>query len=134
MDSHYACAQGGVRVKASMPFIRGKKYSLLSAMSLYGIIDFLYVEFSITASIFLHFIKKILCPKLKKGQIVLMDNAIIHRSPEIKKCIESFGAQLVYLPPYSPDLSPIEKMWSKLKHYINKYKPRIDEECSYWFE
>jgi transposase len=57
-----------------------------------------------------------------------MDNASIHTSSEIKKAIEKTGATLVYLPPYSPDLSPIEKMWSKLKHYIKKMKPRTPED------
>lgn len=124
MDNEYARAVSFNRVKAPKPLQRGQKFSLLSAISVFGIIDFLYVELSVTAVIFLHFITNMLCPKLKKGHVVLMDNANIHGSPAIKEAIESKGAILVYLPPYSPDLSPIEKMWSKIKAAIRKLKPR----------
>lgn len=124
MDNEYARAKSCDRVKAAKPFQRGQKISLLSAIGILGIIDFIYVELAINADIFLHFITNMLCPKLKKGQVILMDNANIHTSPEIKKAIESRGAILVYLPPYSPDLSPIEKMWSKIKSFMKKLKPR----------
>ncbi len=124
MDNEYARAKSCDRVKAAKPFQRGQKFSLLSAIGILGIIDFIYVELAITADIFLHFITNMLCPKLKKGQVVLMDNANIHTSSEIKDAIEKRGAILVYLPPYSPDLSPIEKMWSKIKSFMGKLKPR----------
>lgn len=128
MENNYARAEGGDRVKTPKPIVRGQKFSLLSAVGIFGIIEFLYVELSVTASIFIHFIAKMLCPKLKKGQIVLIDNAKIHKSSKIRIAIEKAGAILVYLPPYSPDLSPIEKMWSKLKYFIKKLKPRTQEE------
>ncbi len=84
----------------------------------------LYGKWSTDAQIFISFVKDFLIKKLKKGQIVFMDNAQFHKNEMVKTLIESVGAQLVFLPPYSPDLSPIEKMWSKIKHFIKKFAPR----------
>ena len=100
---------------------------MLSAISIIGIIDFLYVELSVNTAIFLHFITKQLCPKLKKEQIVIMDNVSFHKSLEVRHAIEETGAKLVFLPPYSPELSPIEKMWSKMKAILRKIKARTEE-------
>jgi transposase len=57
-------------------------------------------------------LEKILCPELRPGQVVIMDNASFHKSPRIRKIIENVGCQLLYLPPYSPDLNPIEHYWA----------------------
>lgn len=124
MKDDYARIEGGNRIKDKKPFNKKKKFSMLSAISIIGIIDFLYVELSVNTAIFLHFITKQLCPKLKKEQIVIMDNVSFHKSLEVRHAIEETGAKLVFLPPYSPELSPIEKMWSKIKHYLKKYKAR----------
>lgn len=128
MENDYARAEGGDRIKSPRPFNRGKKYSMLSAIGILGIISFFYVELSVNAQIFIHFIVKMLCPKLRNGQIVLMDNIRFHKSREVEEAIKRTGAILVYLPPYSPDLSPIEKMWSKIKSIIKKLKPRTPGE------
>ncbi len=63
-------------------------------------------------------IQKMLIPNLKKNQIVIMDNASIHKSPKIREAIEKAGCFLVYQPPYSPDLNPIEHTWSHIKRKI----------------
>ena len=59
-----------------------------------------------------------LIKELKPGQVVIMDNAAFHKSEKVKKLIESVGCQLLYLPPYSPDLNPIEKFWANMKRWI----------------
>ena len=74
------------------------------------------------------FIKKFLLGKLRPGYIVFLDNIKFHKAEKIKKLIESVGAKLVFLPPYSPDLSPIENMWAKIKYYIKKLMPRTAAE------
>ena len=66
-------------------------------------------------------------PVLKVGDVVIMDNLSAHRVTGVKEAIETVGAQLMYLPPYSPDLSPIELCWSKIKNHLRKKAARDDE-------
>lgn len=61
-------------------------------------------------------------PTLRKNQVVIMDNAAIHKNAEVKKLIESAGCHLLYLPPYSPHLNPIEKYWAVMKKHIKKIR------------
>ena len=70
------------------------------------------------SKLFLMWVKEILVPNLKENQIVIMDNASIHKSPKIREAIEKAGCSLVYQPPYSPDLNPIEHFWRHLKQKI----------------
>jgi transposase len=70
----------------------------------------------------------VLAPTLRPGEIVVKDNLSSHKSPEIREMIEAAGADLWYLPPYSPDHNPIEKMWSKVKEFLRSYKARGTEE------
>lgn len=94
--------------------------SLIGAVALTGIVSIMYGVWNTTGDIFKTFIRKYLLPNLKKGQIVILDNARIHKVEGIKRLIESAGARLLFLPPYSPDFSPIELMWSKLKNYLRR--------------
>ena len=63
-------------------------------------------------------IEQVLLPELKPGQVVILDNAAFHKSPKTKELIESAGCKLLFLPPYSPDLNPIETFWANLKAKI----------------
>ena len=78
------------------------------------------------SKLFLKWIKEILAPNLKRNQIVIMDNASIHKSPKIREAIEKVGCKLVYQPPYSPDLNPIEHFWAHLKKKIGSLEPNFD--------
>lgn len=71
-------------------------------------------------------LKKCLLPELKKGQVVIMDNAAFHKSSITKQLIESVGCRLIYQPAYSPDLNPIEKQWAILKRKFRKHKHLFD--------
>ena len=73
------------------------------------------------------FFPHILLPTLKAGDIVVMDNLSAHKNKEVRNLIESIGAQLWFLPPYSPDLNPIEKMWSKIKSILRALKARTEK-------
>ena len=75
----------------------------------------------------MYFLENFLVPQLKSGDVVICDNATSHKVDNVKELIESKGARLVYLPPYSPDLSPIELYWSKFKHFLKKAKARTKE-------
>lgn len=90
-----------------------------AAMALVGSID---------GSAFETFIEQFLCPTLRQGDVVMMDRLGAHMGPEVRRAIERAGAKLLYLPPYSPDLNPIEEMWSKVKEHLRSVKPRTQEE------
>ena len=77
--------------------------------------------------LFLAWVKQMLIPELSKGQVVVMDNASFHESKLIKEAIEEAGCKLIFLPPYSPDLNPIEKFWANLKRWINQNLPFMED-------
>ena len=69
-----------------------------------------------------------LCPKLRAGQVVIMDNAPWHKGVDIRQMIEATGAELIMLPPYSPDLNPIEHAWANLKAAVRKHAAEIEDQ------
>ena len=78
---------------------------------------------SCNTDIFNLWVEKVLLPELKPGQVIVLDNATFHKSKKTKELIEKAGCQLLFLPPYSPDLNPIEKFWAKMKRWIrNQWK------------
>ena len=83
------------------------------------------VDGSLNGELFKEYISQWLAPTLQEGDIVIMDNLTSHKVKGISDAIIATGAKVVYLPPYSPDLNPIEKMWSKMKAYLRKAKVRV---------
>lgn len=82
---------------------------------------------SLTGDFFKQWLKEALCPTLHRGDVLVMDNLSCHKVKGVQELIEQAGAQLRYLPPYSPDLNPIEKMWSKIKTVLRELKARTEE-------
>jgi transposase len=78
--------------------------------------------------VFRTYVEQVLCPELNKGDIVVMDNLSVHKSPKTLALIEAVGAEVRFLPAYSPDLNPIEKMWSKVKALLRTAEARTPEE------
>lgn len=111
----YARAPKGERAPASAPVNKGKNVTVLGALSLEGIVEAMTIEGSTDGQVFATFIGDVLVPALRPGQTVIMDNLSAHKVEGIQDAIEARGARLEYLPSYSPDLSPIEPCWSKLK-------------------
>ena len=109
------------------PGARGKNISLIGGMSIDGLIATMSIDGSVNTDVFLFYIQKILVPQLWGGAIVLMDNLPVHHAYVVREAIEAAGAKLVFLPPYSPDLSPIELCWSKLKQLLRSAKARTHE-------
>ena len=128
MISDYARVEGGQCAIMSKPFDTGEQFSIIGAVCLTGIVAMMYIASSVNGIIFKTYIEKLLIPKLRRGQFVIFDNVSFHKSKELIELIESTGAKVVFLPPYSPDLSPIEKMWSKIKGILKRIKPRSKEE------
>lgn len=101
---------------------------MIGALGAEGSTALMVIEGATDAAVFRAYVKHVLVPTLRPGEIVVMDNLSSHKSPEIREMIEAAGAELWYLPPYSPDLNPIEKMWSKVKEFLRSYKARGTEE------
>jgi transposase len=124
MSNAYARAEGGERIKMPIPFDHGPQFSMIGAISVNKVEAALYGEWTTNGDIFHTFIEKNLSPQLKPNHTVIMDNVKFHLQARIKETIESTGAKIIFLPPYSPDLNPIENMWSKVKNTLRKLAPR----------
>jgi transposase len=111
----YARAPKGKRAYASAPVNKGKNVTVLGALSLAGVVEAMTIDGSADGQVVSTFIQDVLVPALRPGQTVIMDNLSAHKVEGIQDALEARGARLEYLPSYSPDLSPIEKCWSKLK-------------------
>lgn len=127
MTRLYARAPGGTRVHEGAPEGDWKILTILGAMSTRGMIAAMTVEAATDGEIFLAFLDHVLCPALRPGDVVVMDNLSSHKVDGVRQRIEKAGAELLYLPPYSPDLNPIEKAWSKLKQMLRQLKARTAE-------
>lgn len=120
----YARAIIGHRARGSKPQKRGKNVSLLTALSWNEVIASSNIYGAVDGITFEAFIANKLVPKLWKNACVVLDNAKIHLGEKIRELIESVGAKLIYLSPYSPEFSPIENFWSKVKAMLKKLKAR----------
>jgi len=101
---------------------------MIASLRLDGSTAPMVIDGSTDAAVFRAYVRHVLSPTLRIGDIVVMDNLSSHKGPEIEAMIQEAGAELWFLPPYSPDLNPIEKMWSKLKECLRAAKPRCAEE------
>ncbi|MCY7324377.1 MAG: transposase [Phormidesmis sp. CAN_BIN36] len=114
----------GKRAYGERPNRRGKNVSVIGAVRLSGLL----VQWSSLGAVdgltFDAFIARKLVPQLWKGAVVILDNCSIHKSVEVEALISSAGARLIYLPPYSPDFSPIENYWSKIKSILRRVGAR----------
>jgi transposase len=124
MIREYARIVGGERIKMPVPAGHGPKLSMISAISVDEVVTSMYGEWSTDGEIFMTFIEKCLVPKLSPGKTVILDNVPFHKNKRVKEAIEATGAKIKFLPPYSPDFSPIENMWSKVKSILRKFAPR----------
>lgn len=127
MTRLYGRCEGGGRVYDDRPGNKGKNVTLIGAMSDEGLIATMTFTGSLNTASFLVFIEQVLLPQLWMGAIVVMDNLPVHYAEAAKVLIESVGAKVKFLPPYSPDLSPIELCWSKLKEILRSLKARTLE-------
>lgn len=98
---------------------------MLAALTLQGVLASMTIESPTDGDVFLAFVEHVLGPKLEPGHIVVLDNLGAHKVEGVRQMIESRGAQLLYLPPYSPDFNPIEQAWSKLKQLLRGVKARV---------
>jgi transposase len=123
----YAWSRRGERARCSTPRNWGANVTLLSSMSLRGIGPSLAVEGPTTREVFEAYLEQVLGPALSEGQVVVMDNLSSHKGSRVRELIEQRGCELMYLPPYSPDLNPIEEAFSKIKGLLRKAEARSRE-------
>jgi transposase len=127
MTRLYGRAPRGERIRDAVPQNYGPNVTMLGALGIQGIEAVMTVEGATDADVFLAYVEHVLAPTLSAGDIVVMDNLRAHKVAGVQHMIEARGAQLLYLPPYSPDLSPIEQAWSKLKTSLQTVKARTRE-------
>lgn len=114
----FARALRGERVVDTVPRHRGTNVSGIGALSLDGFMASMPLKGSVDTAAFLSYVNEVLVPHLWTGAIVVRDNLKGHHADSVRHAIEAVGAQVVVLPPYSPDVSPIELGWSKLKQFL----------------
>jgi transposase len=127
MTRRYGRALRGQRVHDAVPKNFGRNVTILGALSCHGLDAVMTVEGATDAAVFRAYVDRVLAPTLRAGDIVVMDNLGAHKVAGIGARIAAAGARLVYLPPYSPDYSPIEPCWSKLKTWLRGIKARTRE-------
>ncbi len=103
-----------------------KIVTILGAMDHRGMLATMTIEAATDREVFLAYLDEVLCPKLRPGHVVVMDNLSAHKVEGVRERIEACRASLLYLPPYSPDLNPIEKAWSKLKQGLRALGARTE--------
>lgn len=123
----HARAPRGQRAYASAPRNRGENKTVLASLSLAGVGPTMRFDGPMTTARFEGYVRHVLAPTLRPGQIVVADNLRAHHSDRARAAIEARGAQLWHLPAYSPDLNPIEEAFSKVKAFLRRAKARTDD-------
>ncbi len=130
MTRLYGRADSSRRVKEAVPDTRFHRTTILSSMRLDGTIVPVVFSGALDGKMFKEYIEQMLVPTLSPGDIVIMDNLSSHKVQGITEAVQKAEASILFLPPYSPDLNPIELMWSKLKAVLRKLKIRTAERLS----
>jgi transposase len=123
----YAWSRRGERAFGSAPRNWGKNVTLLASISAEGVDPCLAVEGPTTREVFETYLERVLAPSLRPGRVVVLDNLSAHKGGRVREIVEGRGCELVYLPPYSPDLNPIEQAFSKVKGLLRKAEARTRE-------
>jgi len=124
MARRYGRSKGGQRVVDHTPLNTPASTTVLSSIRLDGEVAFTTFQGGTTGEKFLTYLKDVLIPTLRPGDIVIMDNLRTHHIQAVSELLHDANVDILYLPPYSPDLNPIEKLWSKLKAILRKLRIR----------
>jgi transposase len=130
MARRYGWSPCGQRAPAKVPFGTWQRLSVLGAISLDGMVAAMSVEAATDSAVFAAYLDKVLLPKLRQDKpdaVLVMDNLRAHKTPEVRTVLDRSGFLYRYLPSYSPDLSPIEPGWAKIKSYLRRVAARTVE-------
>jgi transposase len=123
----HAWAPRGQRAYATAPANRGENKTVVAALTLDGVGPRMRFDGAMTTSRFEGYVRFVLAPTLRSGQVVIADNLQAHLSPVVRAAIERRGARFLPLPPYSPDFNPIEEAFSKVKQFLRRAEARTDD-------
>jgi transposase len=123
----HAWAPRGQRARATAPVNRGENKTVVAAITVAGIGPILRFDGAMTSERFEGYVRHVLAPTLRPGQVVIADNLSAHHTPGARAAIEARGATLRHLPPYSPDFNPIEEAFSKVKHFLRRAQARTED-------
>jgi transposase len=127
MTRLYGRGEVGERVFDYVPDTRFESVTILSSLRLDGTTEALMFEGALNGEMFISYMKNCLAPTLKEGDVIIMDNLSSHKVKGLEEVVKERGARIEYLPPYSPDLNPVENMWSKVKTYLRQVKERYKD-------
>jgi len=128
MTRRYGWGPRSDRVREAVPAGHWRTLTVLAALTNEGILASMSIESPTDGDVFLAFVEQALAPRLEPGHLVILDNLAAHKVDGVRLLIESRGATVLYLPPYSPDFNPIEQAWSKVKQLLRGIKARIVEQ------
>ncbi len=128
MSRRYGRAPIGERLVGTAPHGHWKTTTFIAALRADGLTAPLVIDGAVNGDLFEAYVRELLVPALRPGDVVIMDNLSSHKRAGVRQAIEAAGAQLRYLPPYSPDLNPIELAFAKLKGMLRKAGKRTVEE------
>lgn len=117
----------GQRLLSKAPAGHWQTTTMIAAIGLDGVHAPFALDGAVDAEAFVVYVELVLLPTLQGGEIVVLDNLACHKHPRVRELIESVGAEVWYLPPYSPDFNPIEEMWSKIKQALRSLAARTFE-------
>lgn len=124
MSRMYARALIGERAIGFAPYQKNGRVSIIGAMALDGVRGSLTVEGTVDGNVFSTFLQDILAPKMKPGDVLIMDNLSVHKVAKVRELILQLKINILFLPPYSPDFNPIEMLWSKVKGILRGFEAR----------
>ena len=127
----YGRSPRGVRLHDHTPCGHWETHTVIAALRLEGLGAPAVFDGPIDTPTFRAYVEQVLIPTLRPGDVVVLDNLAVHKQPEVRAAIEAVGAQLRFLPPYSPDFNPIEQAFAKLKALLRAARPRtFDQVCA----
>ena len=126
----YGRSPRGTRLHDHTPCSHWEAHTVIAALRLDGVRAPAVFDGPIDSPSFLAYVEQVLVPTLRPGDVVVLDNLVVHKQPEVRTAIEQTGAHIRFLPPYSPDFNPIELAFAKLKAFLRAARPRsFDQVC-----
>jgi transposase len=127
LSRRYGRCPQGERLVEAVPFGHWKTTTFVAGLRATGLLAPLVLDGPMTGAVFRAYVEQMLAPSLQPGDVVVMDNLRAHKVAGVREAIQAVGASILYLPPYSPDLNPIEQFFSKLKALLRKAAARTKE-------